>query len=44
MYNKSILITGGTGSFAHSFVENLLKIIKKLDDWSFLVGMNINSL
>ena len=27
--NKKILITGGTGSFGKSFVERLLKNIKK---------------
>ena len=33
MYNnKSLLITGGTGSFANSFVEDLLKNYKKLSD------------
>ena len=28
--NKTIIITGGTGSFGKAFVEHLLKNIKKL--------------
>ena len=29
LYNKSILITGGTGSFGKAFVNFLLKLNKK---------------
>ena len=31
MNKKSILITGGTGSFGKKFVEHLLKSTKKLE-------------
>ena len=46
LYNKSILITGGTGSFGKAFVRYLLNLKKKmhLEGLLFLAEMNLNSL
>ena len=37
---KSILITGGTGSFGKAFIKELLFVILGLKELLFLVGMN----
>ena len=42
--NKTILITGGTGSFGSTFIKKLLKIDIRLRKSGFLVGMKKNSM
>ncbi len=41
--NKTVLITGGTGSFGHHFVEYVLKHYKPKKSL-FIHAMSINSL
>ena len=38
--NKSVLITGGTGSFGKKFVETILGIIRMLQELSSILVMN----
>ena len=42
--NKTILITGGTGSFGKAFSKELLRKHTNLKKLLFLVGMNSSSL
>ena len=43
MKNKSILITGGTGSFGKNFIKYIYKKHKNLKKLLFSVEMNGNS-
>ena len=42
--NKSLLITGGTGSFGNAFVDRVLELKQIPKRLIILVGMNSNSL
>ena len=45
MFNKkSLLITGGTGSFGKEWVKYILHKHKSLKNWLFLVAMNSSNM